>query len=84
MSTIESSQLIFVSACETTAQMWANLRTVYEYTDGTSKLEANPACHGYVYSGGSIATHIATVENLAAKCQLCGDQKTETDIYKAA
>lgn len=27
-----------------------------------------------------MAVHIATVENLAAKCTLCGEQKSDMDI----
>lgn len=59
LSTIESSQLTFVSACETAAQMWANLKAVYERTDETSKLDASRAYHSYVYSGGPIAAQTA-------------------------
>lgn len=48
LSAIESDQLTFVSACQTAAQMWSNLKAVYERTDEASKLEANRAYHGYV------------------------------------
>lgn len=80
LSAIESDQLTFVSACQTAAQMWSNLKAVYERTDEASKLEANRAYHGYVYKDGSMALHIATVENLAEKCRRCGDQKSDMDI----
>lgn len=50
--------------------MWSNLMAVYEQTDEASKLEANRAYHGYIYNDEPMAIHIATVQNLAAKCSV--------------
>lgn len=80
LSAIDSSQLNFVSTCNTAAHMWSNLKAIYEQADEASKLEANRAYHSYVYNNESMAIHIATVENLAEKCKLCGDPKSEMDI----
>lgn len=80
LSAIESSQLTFVSSCTTASAIWANLKAIHERTDEASKLEVNRAYHGYSYSSGSMAVHIATVENLTAKCKLCGDPKSDINI----
>lgn len=80
LSAIESDQLTFVSACKTATNMWSNLKAVYERTDEASKLEANRAYHDYVYNDGPMVIHIATVENLAARCKQCGDPKSDMDI----
>ena len=70
LTSIDCEQLDYISACENSAQMWTSLKTIYERKNSTSQLCALQDFHKYKFEGGSMASHIAKIDNLAKACKI--------------
>jgi len=78
-STMHYSQLKYLIACDSAAEMWAKLSAIYEQS-ATSKLLFTRFHEYSMKPGDSISQHIAKVENMARELKAVGEEISDITI----